>query len=63
MNVYILRNGSENYHGVALVVARDEQEAKTLTTWDYSDETTVIRKLEEFNADGIPRVEFQCYGD
>lgn len=62
-NVYILRNGVDHWNGVALVVAQNEDQAKKLTTWDYSDETVSIKQLEGFTADGPARVEFQIYGD
>ena len=64
MNVYILRNGESNYNGVAVVVARDEQHARTLVSWDYSDETKVIKKLNGINpnADHQAGVVFQSFG-
>ena len=62
MNVYLLRNGNEDYNGVAVVVAFTKQQAIDLTTWDYSDKTTEIKKLDGLSSGGDARVAFQSYG-
>ena len=63
MNVYILRSGSEHWRGCAVVVAKNEQQAKSLVSWDYSEKTEVCQKFIGFTAEPPARVEFQIYGD
>ena len=64
MDLYELgaQKEEQHYGSWAIIAANSESEARSLAIWDYNDETTYCKLIEDVSATGNPRVIFHHWG-